>query len=208
LDSRAGSHYIDINANAHPRAMTISSTSRSSRAAREQALASLRIVVGALSQSARTVERRTGITNAQLFLLQQIQSAGPLSVSELARRARTQQSTVSIVVARLVRARLATNVRTADDARRAAVSLTAGGRALLRRAPTPPTVDVLRAVEGLSPLNAGRLAAGLAALVRALGLLSRPPGLLFEDTRPSTSRSVRARAIGATRALPSRRERS
>jgi DNA-binding MarR family transcriptional regulator len=169
---------------------------------------SLRVVVGALSQSARAVERRTGITNAQLFLLQQIESAGPLSVSELAQRARTQQSTVSIVVARLVRARLATSVRTAADARRAAVSLTTGGRALLRRAPTPPTADVLRAVERLSPLNARRLADGLAALVRSLGLLSRPPGLLFEYTRRSTSHSASARGIGTARALHSRRERS
>src|ERR1039457_6003792 len=95
---------------------------RSSATVRAQALERLRTLISALSHSARAVERRTGITNAQLFLLQQLAEADFLSVNALAARARTQQSTVSIVIARLVRAGLAAKRRSADDRRIAIVS--------------------------------------------------------------------------------------
>ena len=39
----------------------------SPRTPRARALESLRVLVGALTRSARAVEQRTGITNAQLF---------------------------------------------------------------------------------------------------------------------------------------------
>ncbi|MEP7345902.1 MAG: MarR family transcriptional regulator [Gemmatimonadaceae bacterium] len=148
--------------------------------ARDEALGWLRVVVGALSQSARTVERRTGVTNAQLFLLQQLGEAGSLSVSELADRARTGQSTVSIILSRLTRAGLVSKKRSPDDARRAVVSLTRRGRALALRAPAPPAADLLRAVDQLSARDARGLADGLAALARALELQAVPPAMLFE----------------------------
>jgi DNA-binding MarR family transcriptional regulator len=141
----------------------------------------LRALVAALSQSARTVERRTGITNAQLFLLQQLQVAGTLSVNDLAELARTQQSTVSIVVGRLERDGLVGKVRSSIDARRAVVSLTPSGRRLLRNAPAPPTALLLRAVGELRHADACALALGLRALTRRLRLSAQPPSLLFED---------------------------
>ena len=117
-----------------------------SAAVRAQALERLRTLISALSHSARAVERSTGITNAQLFLLQQLAEADFLSVNDLAARARTQQSTVSIVIARLVRAGLAAKRRSADDRRIAIVSLTPKGRRLLTYAPAPPTSALLRAI--------------------------------------------------------------
>src|SRR5579864_7719256 len=91
-----------------------------SASVRAQALEHVRTLVGALSHSARAVERRTGVTNAQLFILQQLAEAESLSVNDLAARARTQQSTVSIVVARLVGAGFAAKRRSAADGRVAA----------------------------------------------------------------------------------------
>lgn len=175
--------------------------------ARAEALDGLRVIIAALTQSARAVESRTGITNAQLFLLQQLR-AGPLSVSQLAERARTHQSTVSIVLARLSRAGLVAKERSAEDGRRAVVSVTTAGRALLRRAPAPPAADLLRAVERLSPRDARRLADGLRALVHSLGLGTHPPTLLFEHPRAAPSRVGRSRKSGTARAAPSRREKA
>jgi DNA-binding MarR family transcriptional regulator len=169
---------------------------------RAQALERLRTLIGALNQSARAVERSTGITNAQLFLLQQLAGADSLSVNDLAARARTQQSTVSIVVARLVRAGLAGKRRSADDRRLAAVSLTPKGRALLRHAPAPPTSALLRAVEKLSDRDAHALASGLRALIRALQLAPPAVNMLFEHApqrRSARSRPVRAPARASTR---------
>jgi DNA-binding MarR family transcriptional regulator len=159
---------------------------------RAQALERLRTLIGALNHSARAVERSTGITNAQLFLLQQLDVAESLSVNDLAARARTQQSTVSIVVARLVRAGLAAKRRSADDGRLAVISLTPKGRRLLRHAPAPPTSALLHALERLTDRNARALAGGLRALIRALDLTPPEVTMLFEQpANPPTTRLKR-----------------
>src|ERR1035437_8045682 len=165
--------------------------SRNSAAARAQALKGVRTLVAALSQSARAVERRTGVTNAQLFLLQQLAGGNSRSVNDRAARARTQQSTVSIVVARLVRAGLAAKHKSAADGRIAVVSLTPKGRRLLRHAPVPPASALLRAIEALPVREARALADGVDALVRALDLSPPEATMLFEHAptrRPAPPR--------------------
>ena len=151
-------------------------------AVRVAALERVRTLITALSHSARAVERSTGVTNAQLFLLQQLAGADSLSVNDLAARARTQQSTVSIVVARLVRAGLAAKRKSAADGRIAAISLTSKGRRLLAHAPAPPTSLLLHAIEALSDRDARSLADGVRALVGALRLSPPPVTMLFEHT--------------------------
>ena len=148
---------------------------------RVRALRSLRALITALSRSARAIEWRTGSTNAQLFLLRELAVAGTLSVGELAARASTRQGTVSTVVSRLVRLGLVQKTRSATDSRRAELSLTPRGRALLRRAPTPPTTALIDALDSLSDREARSLAAGLKSLVTALGLSPDDAPLLFED---------------------------
>src|ERR1035437_8183879 len=167
--------------------------SRNSAAARAQALKGVRTLVAALSQSARAVERRTGVTNAQLFLLQQLAEAASRSVNDLAALGLTQQSTVSIVVARLVRAGLAAKRRSAEDGRVAVISITPKGRRLLAHAPVPPTSELLRAIEALSDRDARSLADGLGALVDALGLSPPPVTMLFEHAPTRRSASTRPR---------------
>jgi len=160
-------------------------------AVRTEALGLVRTLVAALSQSARAVERRTGVTNAQLFILQQLAEEDALSVSDLAARARTQQSTVSIVVARLVRAGLAKKRKSADDRRIAVITLTPKGRRLLAHAPTPPTSALLRAIELLSDRDAHTLSSGVHALLNTLDLTTPEVTMLFEHT--PTRRSIPAR---------------
>ena len=164
---------------------------RRSPAVRTLALERMRALVAALSRSARAVERRTGVTNAQLFLLQQLAGGNSRSVNDLAARARTQQSTVSIVVARLVRAGLAAKRRSDKDGRVAVISITPKGRRLLAHAPVPPTSELLRAIEDLSDRDARSLADGLRALVDALGLSPSPVTMLFEHAPTRRSASTR-----------------
>lgn len=166
---------------------------RRSTTVRAQALERVRTLVAALSQSARAVEHRTGVTNAQLFLLQQLADATSRSVNDLAALARTQQSTVSIVVARLVRSGLTTKHRSAEDGRVAVISITPKGRRLLAHAPVPPTSELLRAIEALSDRHARALAGGLRALVDALGLSPPPVTMLFEHAPTRRSASTRPR---------------
>jgi DNA-binding MarR family transcriptional regulator len=152
----------------------------------------VRVLVAALSHSARAVERSTGVTNAQLFLLQQLAESDSLSVNDLAARARTQQSTVSIVIARLVRAGLASKRKSEDDARMAVISLTPKGRRLLAHAPAPPTTALFRAIESLSARDARALADGLRALVDALELTPPEVTLLFEHAPERRARPTPA----------------
>jgi DNA-binding MarR family transcriptional regulator len=155
--------------------------SRSTEATVQQAvLRALRTLIGALSRSARTIEARTGVTNAQVFVLQQLQTDAALGINALAARARTGQSAVSIVVRRLVRRGLVSRRRSSADGRRVVVSLTVAGRALIRQAPEPPTTQMLAAVGRLDRRDLRALARGLTALVAAMGIAGETPPMLFE----------------------------
>src|SRR5204863_7533582 len=98
-------------------------------------LDSIRRIVRALRESSRVTERSVGIGAAQLFVLQRIAAAPGLSLNELAARTFTHQSSVSVVVSRLVERGLLTRTRGGADGRRTAISGTAAGRAWRGRAP-------------------------------------------------------------------------
>lgn len=155
----------------------------------DETLELLRTVVNALSRSARSIERRTGVTNAQLFLLRELDGPAGLSVNELAARARTRQGTVSTIVSRLVRHGLVHRVRSDTDRRRAQLTLTAAGRRVLRRAPVPPTAELLEALGRLHRADADRLARGLRALTITLGLAGTTSTMLFEERRDGRPKS-------------------
>lgn len=160
--------------------MTIAPPAPTSSDARTTSLVLIRVLFDGLGRSARGIEQRTGITNAQLFLLQQLAETGGLSVGELADRARTKQSTVSIVVSRLVSAKLVRKIRSTTDGRRAVLTLTPAAKLLLRDAPAPPTAQLLRGLQRMRPDDVRALARGLGALVRTLELGGSEPDMLFE----------------------------
>jgi DNA-binding MarR family transcriptional regulator len=155
-------------------------------------LQGIRALISELSRSARTIERGSGVSNAQLFILQQLASAGEaLTVGQLASLAHTTPGAVSIITTRLGRKGLLSRRSGKDDARRVELSLTTRGRALIRRAPTPPTVRLLAAVDQLSPSKRRALADGLVALATELELDLESPALLFE--KEQASRAWKAR---------------
>lgn len=133
-----------------------------------------------MSQSARAVERRTGLTNAQLFLLRQLATEGPLSVNELAARVVTKQSTVSLLAKRLDAAGLLRRERSETDARSVVLSITQTGRRLLRRAPAAPLTDLLSALRALDLRDRRALERGLAALLGQLGVRPETAPPMFE----------------------------
>lgn len=151
------------------------------------ALHAVRGLVQALSRSASTVERKTGVTNAQLFLLQQIRAHRNLTVNDLAARAMTTQSTVSIVLSRLERRGLVERARSPHDARSVVLGLTPSGRRLLRRAPAPATSEILDALRRLTRNELHALSRGLSALRRELGSRDEEPEMLFEHEAPGAA---------------------
>jgi len=157
----------------------------------------VRRIVRALRESSRESERKVGISGAQLFVLQQLAAGPARSVSELAERTLTHQSSVSAVVQRLADAGLVSRQHSHTDRRRTDLQLTARGRAIVSTAP-PLLQD--RLIEAVRQLPAGqrlRLAYGLAEVVDRMQLPGGAPPMFFEDRArrglPGTTRAASPR---------------
>lgn len=93
-------------------------------------LNSIRKIVQALRTSSRLAEKSIGLSGAQLFVIQKLGEAENMSVNELAERTHTHQSSVSVVVRRLVEQKYVTRTQSKKDARKTELSLTQKGKAL------------------------------------------------------------------------------
>src|SRR5581483_3712391 len=115
----------------------------------QEILDSFRRIVRVLRESSRAAEQRVGISGAQLFVMSALKKEPQLSINELAQRTRTHQSTVSVVVSRLVERGLVARSSSAADARRLTLKLTPEGRALLKRAPDASQERLVAAIDSL-----------------------------------------------------------
>jgi DNA-binding MarR family transcriptional regulator len=158
-----------------------------------RALDALRSVVRALRLNSHAVERRIGLTGAQLFVLQQLEEAPATSMNELAARTLTHQSSVSVVVSRLFERGLVTREASAADARRTEIALSGRGRAVLRRAPVTVQSQLVAGMRKLPAARLRALAAALEQWITASGIRSANPPLLMEDAMGAASGS-RARS--------------
>jgi DNA-binding MarR family transcriptional regulator len=152
------------------------------RQALTTALDALRRIVRVLRQSSARTERELGIGGAQLFVLHQLAVSPAGSVNELAERTYTHQSSVSVVVRRLVEQGLVARRPAADDARRRELRLTGAGRRLVERAPLPAQV---RLIQGLGALRRGelpKLSRLLRRVVQGMGAADEPASMLFGET--------------------------
>lgn len=151
----------------------------------QSVLDDLRRLVKALGASSRSAQARVGLTGAQLFVLQSLRGRQAISMNQLAERTRTHQSTVSVVVKRLVAAGLVARSVAADDGRRLALSLTAAGRARLKKAPQAAQEGLIAGLERLPRPTRACLARDLHRLVEAMRLDDQPPAMFFEEgSRP------------------------
>jgi DNA-binding MarR family transcriptional regulator len=165
----------------------------------QRVLDSIRRIVRLLREGSHASEASVGLSTAQLFVLQKLDPARPLSLNELAARTHTHQSSVSVVVSRLVERGLVQRRPAESDARRLAIRPTKEGLRLRNRAPTPAAQDrLLTALSALPATEQRRLADALEHLVRALGLDEREALMLFTE-EPSSRSSSRAPRRSASR---------
>ncbi len=129
----------------------------------------IRSIVQSLRISGRAAEQHFGISSAQLYILQQLAEQPAQSINELADRTFTHQSSVSMVVSRLVDSRLVTRTASRNDGRRLSISLTPAGRAFLRRAPNAAQTRFVEALHSLSRTDLHALAGHLTALTEVIG---------------------------------------
>lgn len=146
-------------------------------------LDSIRRIVRGLRVSSRIAERDLGISGAQLFVLQKLEGSAGLSLNELATRTLTHQSSVSVVIGRLVERGLVLRTASKADARKLELSLTAKGRAFLKSAPLTAQERLVAAIEALPKTKRAALGNLLDLVVQKSGLSEETPELFFENEK-------------------------
>jgi DNA-binding MarR family transcriptional regulator len=144
------------------------------------AMNSLRRIVRSLRSAGAESETAVGVTPAQLFVMRVIAKEETLTVGELAARTATAQSSVSEVIARLLARGLVVRRQSAVDRRRAEISLSERGQALLARAPQTVQETLLAAFAQLSAERQQEIASGLQAWVDEAGLGRLAATMFFE----------------------------
>ena len=148
----------------------------------------IRRIVKALRIASRAAEQRFGLSGAQLFVLQKLGEGKASSLNELADRTRTHQSSVSVVVQRLVDRRLVVRTPSKNDARRIVLSLTPKGQALVRAAPQAAQERLIESIEDLSAAKCRELASLLEKIAQSAVVDADPPPMLFEESHTSRKR--------------------
>ena len=144
------------------------------------AMDALRRIVRSLRIAERHSEVMLGVTSAQLFVLREIEKAGTLTVSDLARRTATAQSSVSEVLARLAARGLITRTQAVVDRRRTELALSEAGRELLARGRESVQEQLVSAFRRLPIESQLASAQAMSAWVDEAGLGDVPPSMFFE----------------------------
>ena len=165
------------------------------------ALDAFRHIVQAL-RAGRAAEGHGGLGSAQLFALQQIAEHPDASINDVAALTCTHQSSVSVVIQRLVRQRLVAKVVSSDDRRRQRLAVTAKGRRLLGRAPVAVQENLIAAIAALPKNDRRALARSLTAIARMVapdGAAPHPPMFFEGDVKSSSARTARRFSSASTR---------
>jgi len=123
------------------------------------------------------------LTVAQLFALKTLADAPALSVSELARRTCTHQSTLASVLAFLVSSQLVTRgVSNTDGAgARTELTVTTRGRALLADVTATAQERLIECIEQLPSTERHVFASSLRSIVAGMLLDEERPVMFFEE---------------------------
>ena len=147
----------------------------------ERSMNALRSVVRALRVNTRAIELKMGMSLAQLFVLQQLADRPSDSLNDLAERTATHQSSVSVVVRRLVERGLVVRTPSATDKRRIEIDVTPAGRDLLAHAPITIQRQLIEGLGTFPVERQNQLADLLEAWLRASGVDLAAPPMIGED---------------------------
>ncbi len=156
----------------------------------ERSLNAVRSIVRALRINTRSIELKMGISLAQLFVLQQLAERPADSLNELAERTATHQSSVSVVVRRLVEGGYVSRTASAADKRRIEIDVTPTGRTLLAGAPTTIQTQMVNALTSMDRNDQTTLANLLERWLRTSKIDIASPPMLGEDESEARPGSV------------------
>lgn len=152
-------------------------------------LNSLRRIVRAGRGASQAVESRFGVSSAQLYVLQTLAESPGMSIKDLVKMTLTTNSSVSEVVGRLVDSGLVTREVAEDDRRKKVLTLTEGGREIVRHSPSTILRKLIDGFHCLSDRDQHSLAGSLEEWCRLSGLANVSPAMLFEPSAKEESAS-------------------
>jgi DNA-binding MarR family transcriptional regulator len=147
----------------------------------QRVLDSIRRIVRLLREGSRDSEEAVGLSAAQLFVLQKLDPDEPLSLNELSARTLTHQSSVSVVVSRLVARGLVERSRSPEDGRRIELRLSAEGEELLTQTPAAMQIRLIESLRALPGRDLRTLAGLLTQVVHSMGAADESTGFLFDE---------------------------
>jgi MarR family transcriptional regulator, organic hydroperoxide resistance regulator len=129
-----------------------------------------RLVFNAIKAHFRSVERKVGISGAQVWALSVVRDQAGIRVGDLARAMDVHQSTASNLLRALVDAGLVAADRSTADRRFVQLTVTPQGQRLLKKAPGPFTGLLPDALQRLDAATLARLERDLGKLIDELGI--------------------------------------
>ncbi|HET9135365.1 MAG TPA: MarR family transcriptional regulator [Candidatus Kapabacteria bacterium] len=155
-------------------------------------LNAIRRLVQTIRIASRDSEKNVGLSAAQLFVLRKLNEEGDLSLNDLADATLTHQSSVSVVVTKLVERGLIKRTRSNIDGRQLVLNVTVKGQALLRKAPKPAQDGLIVGIEMLDSKSRKDLDRSLARLVDILHLpIDKPAPMLFDGSIGNNKKNKR-----------------
>jgi DNA-binding MarR family transcriptional regulator len=155
-----------------------------------EAIHALRRIVQAL-RAGHAGLSRAGLSSAQLFALAQIAEHPGASINDVAALTFTHQSSVSVIIRRLVRRGFVVRAAAREDRRRQRLDTTAKGRQALRRTPVAVQAQLIAAIAALPAADRRALARALARVARRVApeAAGPHPPMFFEG--PAGRRNTR-----------------
>ena len=132
-----------------------------------------------------------GLSGAQLFVLHELEKASAMSLSELAEKTRTDQSSVSVVVSRLVEGGYIMRERDRRDARRLVLTLTKTGRSVAEESPPVAQEKILEILDRMQPAERRRFADLFSRMIEELGAARGAAPMMFEEDPPGGKSSLK-----------------
>jgi DNA-binding MarR family transcriptional regulator len=147
----------------------------------EQAMSAVRSLIREMRMNTRAIESKAGMSLAQLFVLHCLAEKSADSLNELADRTATHQSSVSVVVTRLLQKGYVTRTPSAVDRRRVLLEITPLGRDVLVNAPMTIQMRLISSLRTMPPDDSVALATLLRRWVSGAGIDLTQAPMLGED---------------------------
>jgi len=134
----------------------------------EEVVSALRQITHAVELHSKVLFRDFGLTGSQLAILRTVFKAGPLSVSEIARRVSSSQATVTSILDRLEQQAFVVRNRGVDDKRVVFIELTDKTRGILEDNPNPLHTYFLQRFNGLEDWEQSLLLSSLQRVAKMM----------------------------------------